>query len=63
MRKAIFILVFPLLLTACIKSGKQPQSTRWNDGYDPKHPECFDTIICENGDSLLIINMAIDTIM
>ncbi len=63
MRKAIFILALPLLFAACIDTGKQPQSAKWNDGYDPKHPECFDTVICENGDSLLIINMAIDSIL
>lgn len=51
------------LFTACNNSGEQVSSVKWNEGYDPKHPECFDTVICENGDSLLIINMAIDSII
>ena len=63
MRKAIYILAFPILLSACTENCKHPQSTKWNEGYDPKHPECFDTVICEDGDSLLIINMAIDSIL
>ena len=62
MRKAILILMLPFF-TACNNSGEQVSSVKWNEGYDPKHPECFDTIICANGDSLLIINMAIDSIL
>lgn len=63
MRKAILILLFSFLLFACNKGEKQSQSSKWNDGYDPKHPECFDTVVCENDDSLFIINMTTDFIL
>jgi len=63
MRDIVSIFFLLVLFTACSNSGKQSQSAKWNDGYNPKHPECFDTVICENGDSLLIINMAIDSIL
>ena len=62
MRKTIFMLMLPLFI-ACNYSDEQTSFAKWNDGYDPRHPECFDTVICENGDSLLIVNMAIDSIM
>ena len=52
-----------IIVTACNNSDNQSHFAKWNDGYDSKQPECFDTVICENGDSLLIINMAIDSIM
>ena len=51
------------MFIACSYSDEQKSSAKWNDGYNPKHPECFDTVICEDGDSLLIINMATDSIL
>lgn len=62
MRKSLYILtllIVSFMIICCNGNVKH----KWNDGYDPKYPECFDTVICENGDSLLIINMAIDTIL
>lgn len=63
MRKAFYLIFLAALFTACNYSCEQTQSSKWDDGYDPKHPECFDTVICENGDSLLIMNIAIDSIL
>lgn len=51
-----------IILTAC-----NPKSTKakdnWAEGFDSKQAECFDTVICENGDSLLIIQIATDSII
>lgn len=63
MSKTFYFICLTALFTACNYSGERTQSSKWNDGYDPKHPECFDTVICENGDSLLIMNIAIDSIL
>ena len=63
MSKAFYFICLTALFTACNYRGEQIQSSKWNDGYDPNHSECFDTVICENGDSLLIINIATDSIL
>lgn len=62
MKHLIFISLLAMTLLSCSNNAGSEENIPWNDGYDPAHPEYFDTVVCENGDSLLIINCVIDTI-
>ena len=62
MSKALFILIIPFLFAACNNCDKQNHA-KWNEGYDPKRPECFDTVLSNNGDSILMFHMATDSII
>lgn len=63
MRSLLYITILSIFLCSCAKhETKSYEDLKWNVGYDPNHPECFDTIISEDGDSMLIIVGAIDSI-
>jgi len=64
MKHLLYIVLLLVILCSCVYHKQDnDEVVKWNVGYDPAHPECFDTIVDDNGDSLLIIVGAIDSIM
>jgi arginine exporter protein ArgO len=63
MERLLYIVLIFIGLCSCL-DGKQEQGQGLDaNGNDPNHPEWYDTIIMENGDTLFNPNVPIDTIM
>lgn len=61
MKRLLYIVLLLVVLCSCL--GKKQEQGLDANGDDPNHPEWYDTIIMENGDTLFNPNVAIDTIM
>jgi hypothetical protein len=63
MRNLLYIFIIFAFFCSCNHNkNAQAEDLPWNVDYDPNHPDCFDTIVNEQGDSMLIIIGAIDSI-
>lgn len=63
MKTQPFIFTILLLLTGCEMPKGGDYKSPSSEEFAKDHPGAFDTIICENGDTVLVCNMAIDSIM